>query len=391
MAISPPIRMSAPVRGTPFCSATFPITRMSPPWQMARLGNLLNYADPDPACAFGAEASRRRSVHYASLSVGAQVEQDAFLAPRVLGPADGSPVRDHRDVQVITTSRRNPRPEQPVCLVRGRAGRDPAESQRHPVHVGVDRERRPPHREREYARGRLRPHAGERNQVAFDGFVIEVMESVEIDAAFLLLDGRENLLNPARLLVGDAAAADGVRDLVNRSVSYLLPAREPVLQPRERTLGVRVGGVLRQDRGDQLIDDRQRRLGDERALVLPQPALHRLAFSHGPPLRSASMIGCCRGWQGLIYLLPAVAGTDLLCRVSGPLVIPRIALGCGNFGGVGSAPDFFGQGLNQDAALELMDAAWELGITHFDTADAYGGGAREGTGRRGGRAPRLPP
>src|SRR5215813_8456897 len=89
------------------------------------------------------------------------------------------------------------------------------------------------------------------------------------------------------------------------------------------------------------------------------------------------MIGCCRGWQGLICLLPAVAGTDLLCRVSGPLVIPRIALGCGNFGGVGSAPDFFGQGLNQDAALELMDAAWELGITHFDTADAYGGGRSE--------------
>ena len=24
-----------------------------------------------------------------------------------------------------------------------------------------------------------------------------------------------------------------------------------------------------------------------------------------------------------------------------------------------------------------MDAAWELGITHFDTADAYGGGRSE--------------
>jgi aryl-alcohol dehydrogenase-like predicted oxidoreductase len=54
-----------------------------------------------------------------------------------------------------------------------------------------------------------------------------------------------------------------------------------------------------------------------------------------------------------------------------------IALGCGNFGGVGSAPEFFGQGLNQDQAFELMDAAWESGITHFDTADAYGGGRSE--------------
>jgi aryl-alcohol dehydrogenase-like predicted oxidoreductase len=59
------------------------------------------------------------------------------------------------------------------------------------------------------------------------------------------------------------------------------------------------------------------------------------------------------------------------------VTIPRVALGCGNFGGVGSAPAFFGQGLNDDQAFALMDAAWELGITHFDTADAYGGGRSE--------------
>jgi aryl-alcohol dehydrogenase-like predicted oxidoreductase len=57
--------------------------------------------------------------------------------------------------------------------------------------------------------------------------------------------------------------------------------------------------------------------------------------------------------------------------------IPRIALGCGNFGGIGSAPAFFGQGLTDDEAMELMDAAWMMGITHFDTADAYGGGRSE--------------
>ena len=59
------------------------------------------------------------------------------------------------------------------------------------------------------------------------------------------------------------------------------------------------------------------------------------------------------------------------------LTIPRVALGCGNFGGVGSAPELFGQGLSQDQAFELMDAAWEQGIDHFDTADAYGGGRSE--------------
>jgi 1-deoxyxylulose-5-phosphate synthase len=59
------------------------------------------------------------------------------------------------------------------------------------------------------------------------------------------------------------------------------------------------------------------------------------------------------------------------------LTVSRIALGCGNFGGIGSAPEFFGLGLAEDQAFELMDAAWESGIDWFDTADAYGGGRSE--------------
>jgi aryl-alcohol dehydrogenase-like predicted oxidoreductase len=57
--------------------------------------------------------------------------------------------------------------------------------------------------------------------------------------------------------------------------------------------------------------------------------------------------------------------------------VSRIVLGCGNFGGVGSAPAFFGRGIPRDEAFRIMDAAWELGITTFDTADAYGGGRSE--------------
>jgi aryl-alcohol dehydrogenase-like predicted oxidoreductase len=56
---------------------------------------------------------------------------------------------------------------------------------------------------------------------------------------------------------------------------------------------------------------------------------------------------------------------------------PRLALGCGNFGGIGSAPEFFGQGESRDEAFAIMDAAWEAGIRWFDTADAYGGGRSE--------------
>jgi aryl-alcohol dehydrogenase-like predicted oxidoreductase len=57
--------------------------------------------------------------------------------------------------------------------------------------------------------------------------------------------------------------------------------------------------------------------------------------------------------------------------------VSRVILGCGNFGGVGSAPAFFGQGIPHDEAFRIMDAAWELGISTFDTADAYGGGRSE--------------
>jgi aryl-alcohol dehydrogenase-like predicted oxidoreductase len=56
---------------------------------------------------------------------------------------------------------------------------------------------------------------------------------------------------------------------------------------------------------------------------------------------------------------------------------PPLILGCGNFGGIGSAPAFFEKGETLEQAIELMDAAWAAGITWFDTADAYGGGRSE--------------
>jgi aryl-alcohol dehydrogenase-like predicted oxidoreductase len=59
------------------------------------------------------------------------------------------------------------------------------------------------------------------------------------------------------------------------------------------------------------------------------------------------------------------------------VTVSRLILGCGNFGGIGSAPAFFGQGESEEEAHALLDAAWEAGITALDTADAYGGGRSE--------------
>jgi aryl-alcohol dehydrogenase-like predicted oxidoreductase len=62
---------------------------------------------------------------------------------------------------------------------------------------------------------------------------------------------------------------------------------------------------------------------------------------------------------------------------SSSLQVSVLALGCGNFGGVGSIPELFGRGDDRDTAFTLMDTARAYGITLFDTANAYGGGTSE--------------
>ncbi|HET7376955.1 MAG TPA: aldo/keto reductase, partial [Anaerolineae bacterium] len=59
------------------------------------------------------------------------------------------------------------------------------------------------------------------------------------------------------------------------------------------------------------------------------------------------------------------------------LKISAIGLGCGNFGGMGSAPELFGKVATREEAFAIMDRAWELGINYFDTANSYGGGRSE--------------
>jgi aryl-alcohol dehydrogenase-like predicted oxidoreductase len=59
------------------------------------------------------------------------------------------------------------------------------------------------------------------------------------------------------------------------------------------------------------------------------------------------------------------------------LEVSVLALGCGNFGGIGSVPELFGHGEDEETAFALMDAAFANGITLFDTANSYGGGRSE--------------
>ena len=57
--------------------------------------------------------------------------------------------------------------------------------------------------------------------------------------------------------------------------------------------------------------------------------------------------------------------------------VSRIALGCGTFGGIGSPAALIGRGLDEAAAFATMDEAMALGITLFDTAFSYAGGASD--------------
>jgi aryl-alcohol dehydrogenase-like predicted oxidoreductase len=57
--------------------------------------------------------------------------------------------------------------------------------------------------------------------------------------------------------------------------------------------------------------------------------------------------------------------------------LDRIVFGCGNFGGIGSAPHLRKAGDSEAQALLLLDHARRLGLRRFDTANTYGGGASE--------------
>src|SRR3954462_6547000 len=57
--------------------------------------------------------------------------------------------------------------------------------------------------------------------------------------------------------------------------------------------------------------------------------------------------------------------------------VDRIVFGCGNFGGIGSAPNLRSAGDSEEQALRLLDHARRVGLRRFDTANTYGGGASE--------------
>ena len=52
-----------------------------------------------------------------------------------------------------------------------------------------------------------------------------------------------------------------------------------------------------------------------------------------------------------------------------PSDLHRIIFGCGNFGGIGSAPHLRSAGDSEEQALQLLDQARLVGLRRFDTAN----------------------
>src|SRR5881227_2928355 len=77
------------------------------------------------------------------------------------------------------------------------------------------------------------------------------MQHGEVVGAEALVHGAQDLLDARRLLCRQAARTDGLRHLLDRCHGDLLPGWEALTQPGEGTMRVDIGGVLREDGGDQ--------------------------------------------------------------------------------------------------------------------------------------------
>src|SRR5258708_12370342 len=88
-----------------------------------------------------------------------------------------------------------------------------------------------------------------------------------------------------------------------------------------------------------------------------------------------SQRGCIAGRMQPEFHHGLLSSTNMDYRRLGStgLRISRLGLGCGNFGGIGSSPAFFGMGETRAPAFRLMGRAFDPGAHFFDTANAYGG------------------
>ncbi len=175
---------------------------------------------------------------------------------------------DHQQVQREAAVRRDVAVQHPVGR-RGPAalGHQP-QAPGDPVDVGVHGHNRPAQREGQHAGRRLGADATEVGQVLHGLPVLHRRQMVEADLAPLVVEAVQQALDRRGLLAGQPPGTDGVLDGLPVGAADLLPARKPVPEPLPGTVAVGVGGVLAEDREDELVEGIAAGLGRRPVLLL---------------------------------------------------------------------------------------------------------------------------
>jgi hypothetical protein len=123
-----------------------------------------------------------------------------------------------------------------------------------PVDVGINRHYRPAKGEEEDTGGGLWPNARQGFEHRASVRSCQVPEEAETGGTVLLDEAGETRPYPRRFDVGEAATSDRIGNRLVVRGQDVFPGREGRLQAGERACGVNVGGVLREDRADQLVE-----------------------------------------------------------------------------------------------------------------------------------------
>ena len=178
-------------------------------------------------------------------------------------------------MELVAKLRSDSRFKQSVSLLGGRLRRDEAEPPCDTVNVRVDWKRGAAHREEQHASRRLRTHSGQRDEVALDLLVVELVQPSEVEAALALFDLGQDPLNANRLRVREPARANGIGKFRRIRVPDRVPVGEAILQASEGARGVQIRRVLAQYGHHELVHDGELLLASKRALLAQQPAVKR--------------------------------------------------------------------------------------------------------------------
>ena len=135
--------------------------------------------------------------------------------------------------------------------------RHEAEPDRDAMHVCVDRKVRTIEGEEEHARRGLRTDTGQREERVPELLIGHIRERALVERNAALADPTEHRPDAHGLRRSETAATNRAGDRGQRRVGNLVPSAKPSSEIRIRAIAVRVAGVLRQNREDELLERRK--------------------------------------------------------------------------------------------------------------------------------------